>query len=275
MILSGIPSLPNTIQRSIKNLSTTFQLEYSNSNQTRLPEGASNGPFFVLFDQPVSWNPLPAVNADGSQRLYRFSRNPPLWSISNIKNASVINRFIPIFTVNYNPTTWLTITERAGADMYTEQDKYTESPSPAIGLLGQIRDQNLNFRQFNNDLIISAHKQVNKFDVNFLLGNNIYTNYNQNYNINATGLTIANYYNVAAGGSISASEAHYQQRKVGFYAQANIEYNRVLALSLTGRYDGSSVLAKEKDFYPYGSAAVSFIFSQLLPSSITKSDELC
>ena len=41
----------------------------------------------------------------------------------------------------------------------------------------------------------------------------------------------------------------------------------MLALSLTGRYDGSSVLAKGKQFYPYGSAAVSFIFSELFPKS--------
>jgi TonB-linked SusC/RagA family outer membrane protein len=253
-----------------KNLTATLQIEYSNSNQTRLPEGASNGPLFVLMGQPVSWNPEPAVNADGTQRLFRFSRNPPLWTIDNIKNASVVNRYIPVFTVNYTPTSWLTITERAGADMYGEQDKYTESPSPAIGLKGQIRDQNINFRQFNSDLIINAHKQFNKFDVNFLLGNNIYTNYNQYYNLTATGLTINDYNNVAAGGTLSGSEAHYQQRKVGFYAQANIEYNRILALSLTGRYDGSSVLSTEKNFYPYGSAAASFIFSELFPASLSK-----
>ncbi|MEP7144189.1 MAG: SusC/RagA family TonB-linked outer membrane protein [Ferruginibacter sp.] len=252
-----------------KNLTSTFQLEYSNSNQTRLPEGASNGPLFVVLVQPISWNPLPALNPDGSQRLYRASRNAPLWAIDNISNASVVNRFIPILTVNYTPFSWLTITERGGADMYTEQDKYTESPSTAIGLPGQIRDQNINFRQFNNDLIVNAHKQFNKFDVNLLVGNNIYTNYSQNTNLRGLGLTIDDFNNVSGGQSVTASEAHYQQRKVGYYAQANIDYNRLLSLSLTGRYDGSSVLARDKNFYPYGSAALSFIFSELFASSLS------
>jgi TonB-linked SusC/RagA family outer membrane protein len=121
-----------------KNLSTTFQMEYSNSTQDRLPEGASNGPLFVLLDQPVSWNPYPILNPDGSQRLYRYSRNPPLWDLDNLSNNAVVNRFIPVFTVNYNAGSWLSVTERLGADIYGEQDKYTESPSPAIGLKGLI-----------------------------------------------------------------------------------------------------------------------------------------
>jgi len=44
----------------------------------------------------------------------------------------------------------------------------------------------------------------------------------------------------------------------------------LLNLSLTGRYDGSSVLSKANNFYPYGSAAASFIFSELLKGDIRK-----
>ncbi len=247
-----------------KNLNTSFQLGYTNSNQNRLPEGASNGPMFVVVFQPVSWNPYPILNPDGSQRLYRFSRNPPLWDLTNINNSSVVNRFIPVFTINYTPAPWISIMERAGADIYIEQDKYTENPSPAIGLQGKILDQTINFRQFNHDLVINLTKEVGNFNLNLLLGNNLYSNYSQYLNLSGLGLTVNNYYNVAAGSTPSESEAHYLQRKVGFYTQANIDYKRFLILSLTGRYDGSSVLATDKNFYPYGSAAASFIFSQLL-----------
>lgn len=249
-------------------LNTIFQIGYSNSVQDRLPEGQSNGPLFVLLVQPISWNPYPILNPDGSQRLYRFSRNPPLWDLDNVKNVSQVNRFIPVFTANYTPTSWLTVTERVGADIYIEQDKYTESPSPAISLKGQILDQNINFRQFNHDLIISAVKDFGKFHVNLLAGNNLFSTYNQYVNIKGVGITVDNFNNVSATSTISATEAHYQTRKVGFYSQANIEYNRCLVLSLTGRYDGSSVLASNKQFYPYGSAAASFIFSELLPDQL-------
>jgi len=249
-------------------LNTTFQIGYSNSVQDRLPEGQSNGPLYVLLVQPISWNPYPILNPDGSQRLYRASRNPPLWDLDNVKNVSQVNRFIPVFTANYTPTSWLTVTERVGADIYMEQDKYTESPSPAISLKGQVLDQDINFRQFNHDLIVSAVKDFGKFHVNLILGNNLLSSYNQNVNIKGVGIVVDDFNNVSATSSISATEAHYQTRKVGFYSQANIEYNRFLVLSLTGRYDGSSVLASNKQFYPYGSAAAGFIFSELLPGQL-------
>jgi TonB-linked SusC/RagA family outer membrane protein len=249
-------------------LNTTFQMGYSNSVQDRLPEGQSNGPLYVLLVQPISWNPYPILNPDGSQRLYRFSRNPPLWDLDNVKNVSQVNRFIPVFTANYTPTSWLTVTERVGADIYMEQDKYTEAPSPAISLKGQILDQNINFRQFNHDLIVSAVKDLGKFHVNLLVGNNLLSSYNQYVNVKGVGITVDNFNNVSATSTISATETHYQTRKVGFYSQANIEYNRFLVLSLTGRLDGSSVLASNKQFYPYGSAAAGFIFSELLPEQL-------
>lgn len=247
-----------------KYVSTTFQMGYNNSGQDRLPEGASNGPLFVLLLQPVSWNPYPVLLPDGTQRGYRYSRNMPLWTLDNISNDSKVNRFLPVFTANITPTSWLTITERLGADIYTESDKYIEHPSPQIGLTGQIRNQNINFRQFNNDLIINATKTFGKFNVNLLLGNNIYTTYSQYMNINSTGLNIDDFNNLSSGSTITATESYTQIRKVGFYSQANIEYNRFLNLSLTGRYDGSSVLNPDKNFYPYGSAAASFIFSEFL-----------
>jgi hypothetical protein len=222
----------------------------------------------VLLVQPISWNPYPILNPDGSQRLYRASRNPPLWDLDNVKNASQVNRFVPVFTANYTPASWLTVTERIGADIYAEQDKYTESPSPAISLKGKILEQNINFRQFNHDLIISAAKDFGKFNVNMLVGNNLLSTYIQTSNISGIGININDFTNVSATGAISGAETHSQSRKVGFYSQANIEYNRFLVLSLTGRYDGSSVLSGDKQFYPYGSAAAGFIFSELLPANL-------
>ncbi len=258
----------NTKMGNIVN--TTFQLGYSNSKQDRLPEGASNGPLFVLLGQPVSWNPYPVLDSTGTMRLYRFSRNAPLWTLDNMKNEAVVNRLLPVYTMNITPTKWLTITERLGADIYTEQNKYYENPQPAIGLNGKVVDNNTTFRQYNNDIIINAQQTFGRFNLNVLLGNNILSTYSQYTNLTGNGLTIDEFYNTSAGSAITASESHYLQRKVGFYAQANVEYNRLLNLSLTGRYDGSSVLSTDNNFYPYGSAAASFIFSELLKGDIRK-----
>ncbi|MEO7991943.1 MAG: SusC/RagA family TonB-linked outer membrane protein [Chryseolinea sp.] len=249
-------------------LSSSFQLTYSNSDQNRVPEGF-NGPMFVLYGQPVSWNPDPYLNPDGSQRLYRYSRNNPQWVQHNSSNDLNVNRFIPIVTFNYMPVSWLTITERFGADFAFSQNKLFEAPSGNLGTFGRIIDQNSNDRQFNNDLIFNATKETDNFSYNMILGFNAFSVYSQTLNETGSQLSVDGLHNISSAASIKAWESHSTRRKVGAYAQANIGYKRVLALSLTGRYDGSSVLAKNNTYYPYGSAAVSFIFSELLPASIT------
>jgi TonB-linked SusC/RagA family outer membrane protein len=255
--------------RLFKNFTSTFQFNYINSKNDRLPEGyVLESPLWTVLSAPVSYNLKPSTNPDGTQRLYRFSRNNPYWVVDNIYNKAVVNRFVPVMTFNYAPLSWLTIIERIGADIYSEQDKYKEAVGSAALPGGRIIERNANFRQFNHDLIINARKEFGQFNVELLLGNNIYSRYDQTYQQNGLGISINGFDNISSASTITSTEAHYLTRKVGFYAQANVDYNRLLILSLTGRYDGSSVLAKENSFYPYGSAALGFVFSELLPENI-------
>lgn len=254
-----------------KDLTSNFQFNYSNTSNDRMPEGyALENPIWTVLAGPISWNPLPYLNPDGTQRVYRYSRNNPFWVLDNVYNKSTVNRFIPIMTFTYSPLSWLTVTERLGADIYGEQSKYKEAPSSTLATLGRIIEQNTNFRRFNHDLIISANKDFGNFELNALLGNNVTSIYTQNHYIKGTGLNIDGFDNVGSASTITAYENNFLQRKVGFYAQANLEYKHFLALSLTGRYDGSSVLSKEKSFYPYSSVATSFIFSELLSGSLSE-----
>lgn len=246
----------------LKNLNTTFQLNYSNSQNDRLPEGyALESPVWTIYTAPISYNLLPYEDANGNQRLYRYSRNNPYWVLNNIYNKSSVNRFLPTFTSDYKPLSWLTVTERFGADVYTEQDKYKEAAGSVSNPNGRIIDQTINFRQFNNDLFLTARKQFGDFNTDLILGNNIYSKYTQYLYAVGTGLNITGFDNISSASNITYTEAHYLQRKVGFYAQSNIDYKRFLILSLTGRYDGSSVLSTDHTYYPYGSAATSFILS--------------
>ena len=75
----------------LKNLDMTFSLNYANTKNNRLPEGyALESPVWTIFSAPVSYNLEPATNPDGSQRLFRFSRNNPYWVLNNISNTSVV-----------------------------------------------------------------------------------------------------------------------------------------------------------------------------------------
>lgn len=252
-------------------LSGTFQLNYANSRTNRMPEGyILESPIWTIYSAPVSWDPLPYLNADGSQRVFRFSRNNPYWVLDNIYTKGTVNRFLPVITLNYALFNWLNITERMGADMYNEQVKYYEARGSVANPNGVLVDRVNTFRQFNHDLIIDAHKKFGKFNLQLLLGNNVLSTYTQNVEGRGVGLSVTGGYdNVANASTQTYSEKHYLTRKTGFYSQANIEYNRILNLALTGRYDGSSVLAKDNNFYPYGSVAAGFVFSELFDPKLS------
>ncbi|RYY25652.1 MAG: SusC/RagA family TonB-linked outer membrane protein [Sphingobacteriaceae bacterium] len=255
----------------LKNLNTTFQLNYANTQNNRLPEGyALESPVWTIYTAPISYNLLPYEDASGNQRLYRYSRNNPYWVVNNIYNKSGVNRFLPTFTTDYKALSWLTLTERFGADVYTEGDIYKESAGSISYPTGRIINQTINFRQFNNDLFLRASHQFGDFNTDLVLGNNIYNSYTQYLYAYGTGLTIANFDNISSASTITYNESHYLKRKIGFYAQANIDYKRFLILALTGRYDESSVLATNHNSYPYGSAATSFIPSEFFSPSVSK-----
>jgi len=255
----------------VKDLNVTFSLNYANTKNRRLPEGyALESPVWTIFSAPVSYDLQPSVNPDGSQRLYRFSRNNPYWVLDNISNTSVVNRFLPTFTADYKPLNWLTITERFGADVYVEQGKYTESLLSVSNPNGRIVNNNTNFRQYNNDLILNANKSFGDFNVEALLGNNLISTYSQNGYANGLGITIPGFNNIGSASTVKFTETSYLTRKIGFYLQSNIDYKKFIILSLTGRYDGTSVLAKDNSFYPYGSAATSFIFSNFFSNGLSE-----
>ncbi|SFN69037.1 TonB-linked outer membrane protein, SusC/RagA family [Chitinophaga sp. YR627] len=253
----------------IDKLNATFQLTYSTANNKKVPEGYGlESPLWTIFTAPVSYDLKPALNPDGSQRLYRYSRNNPYWVLDNVLNTTVVNRFLPVFTFVYTPFEWLSVTERAGADIYTDQQTYHVNTNDITYATGLTYYNNKNFRQFNHDFIVQARQQFNNTNVSLLLGNNVYSEHGDFMTALGLGLAKPGYYNMASASSITYTGTEYLRRKTGFYAQAEVDYNRMLVLSLTGRYDGSSVLSSENRYYPYGSVAGGFIFSELFKDKL-------
>lgn len=244
------------------------QLNYVNTSNDRLPEGNSlASPFWTVYAAPISWDPLPTTYPDGTQRVFRAARNNPYWLVDNVKFSSLVNRFLPVFTVTYNPTPWLTITERLGADIFNDDTHYHEAPGIVGGESdnGKMYNREINFRQYNHDLIIEAKKNFSDdFFGSILIGNNILASDQKTVFDKGIGLSAKDFYNISNASTQISTITESNYRKVGIYAQLTGEYKKMLSLSLTGRYDGTSVLNSDKQFYPYGSASGAFIFTEAL-----------
>jgi TonB-linked SusC/RagA family outer membrane protein len=256
----------------IDKLTATFQIGYTYADRTTLPEGyAITSPGFALYSTPVSYDLLPYVNPDGTQRLFRSSRDNPFWIANNVLNTSVVNHFLPLVTLNYTPTEWLNVTERMGADIYTDQQTYHVNVGEAITYpTGYTQNSTTFSRLYNHDFIVQAHHKFGDFNTSLLVGNNIYSKYGQNVYEDGTGLAIPGFYNMSNASTVNSGETHNLYRKVGYYSQLDVDYKSLLVLALTGRYDGSSVLSTQNQYFPYGSAAMGFVFSELLPASVTR-----
>jgi len=252
-------------------ITATVQINYISSVNNRVEEGNGlTSPLWTVFAAPISWNPFPTTNPDGTQRLYRVGRNNPYFLLDNTGFVSTVNRFLPVATLVYNATPWLSITERIGADIYTDQSTYHESNLVNLGVFnnnGGVTNRTQTFRQFNNDLIVELHKNLtDDLFGSLTVGTNLFSQNSEFYQQIGIGQTVADFYNISSMSSTTSSDILSKYRKVGYYAQANLEYKKMLNLALTGRYDGSSVLASNKNYYPYGSAALGFIFTELMPS---------
>ncbi len=251
-------------------LLANFQMDYINSANHRLPEGQNIGnPLWTVYSAPITWNPMPATEADGTQRLYRsLARNNPYYALANLGFVSNVNRFLPVISLVFTPANWITVTDRIGADIYSDESGYHESSGIISGYFnnnGGVTNRNILYRQFNNDLIVDLHKQLSDdFFGSVLLGTNLLSRYNDTYIQTGQGQSVAGFYNISNFTTLSSSDYLSRYRKTGYYLQANLEYRKFLYLALTGRYDGSSVLPVTSNYYPYGSAAMGFVFTELM-----------
>ncbi len=248
-------------------LSVTSELTYSNNLDHLQNQGyGTTNPIMQVYPAPVSYDMKDYLNPDGTQRMYRNSRDNPYWLLHNVGNVSKVNRFLPVVNVVYTPLSWLSLTERIGADIYFDRFNGHVNTGSVAYSTGKLWSNTENFAQYNHDFIAQARKQFGKYNVSFLVGNNILAQHSGYTNAIGTGLARSGYYNMASSSATTYTESDYDKRKIGFYSQAEIDYQRFLVFSLSGRYDGSSVLKKE--WYPYGSAAMGFIFSELLDGGI-------
>ncbi len=150
--------------------------------------------------------------------------------------------------------------------MYTNSLNYHENTGIVSTFNnGRVYSRTNQFQQFNNDLIVEARKNLsNDLFGDFIVGNNILSKYNNSNFVQGAGLSIPGFYNIANASNVTSTYGYFNSRKVGFYGQATLEYLKMITLNVTGRYDGSSVLSQNKQFYPYGSASAGFIFTEAL-----------
>lgn len=258
-------------------------VNYTNSKGRFVQQGSNlSGIMLGLMRTPINFDnsngvtdptdPAAYLFADGQQRTYRGFGiyDNPYYTINENQFTSNTNRIYGNIFGVYKANSWLTITNRLGTDLYTtnSQQNYGKVAAELSGVAeGRIAMRSENYLHVNNDLIVSMTKSLGKnLNMEWLIGNNIFTNtYMENY-MRGDNLIVSGWYNISNTKNFTIKQVENSVfRRVSEYVQGKFNYKNYLFVDITGRLEqASSYLPNSigSNFYP--SANLGYIFTDAL-----------
>jgi TonB-linked SusC/RagA family outer membrane protein len=211
-----------------------------------------------------------------------YTKNP-YWILQNYRNENQVDRVTGNFTLTYKPIEGLDITERVGADIFSDRrqqrfSKFNYIPYDPFyepnhwAYNGRYSEDLYNFSLFNHDLIATYTRNItNDLGFKVLVGNNFRKTTTNNVFAStneSAGLIVRGLYNLNnSNGPVDAVSTLRENTIIGLYGEANFSYKDMLFLGVTGRNDWSSTLPVDNRSFFYPSVNGSFVFSQLFGTS--------
>lgn len=206
----------------------------------------------------------PGTDANGNEALwndYIFATNP-YFAVNNIKNGDTRRRFIGSFTTRYNITDYLYARARMGIDYFTLSGYNIDPTGLAFNNRGSMTtDQSVNY-ETNVEAILGFNKNYGPFSISALAGGNQMKNKVDGTTLSSGFFNSPFQYFISNGSSQLFGQVFRQSGINSLFASADVGYNGYLYLTLTGRNDWFSTLAKEKNNLFYPSAGLSFVFTE-------------
>ncbi len=207
------------------------------------------------------------VNASTqAQRSYRggVGYDNPFWTVNRNPFYEDVNREYGYVQASYKLLDWMTLNYRLGGDVYSQDSKnfYDIGSSAFTAGKGIITDYFNN--QYNSDFTVNMQKSFGeKLSGSLLLGHNYFYNKSKSRLTIGDGLITPTFFDIVNALSYSASELDGEKRTSAIYGQAELSYDNMLFINLTGRRETSSSLPENNRNFFYPSAGLGFVFTQL------------
>ncbi|ARS37340.1 SusC/RagA family TonB-linked outer membrane protein [Pontibacter actiniarum] len=191
--------------------------------------------------------------------------NNPYWIINRNNNESDVKRAYGNVILSYKPLSWLTLSNNAGLDVYTE-NRFNKTSKGTFGALqGEFYKATIQNQIFNNDFIVTAERDITPdFNIKAMAGHNIYATEVSSQSVTATNLTIDGLYDYANATSTVPGQGFSQRRIIGVWGDLGLSYKEYLFLNVTGRNDWSSTLPVDNRSFFYPSVSAGFVFTDAL-----------
>jgi ferric enterobactin receptor len=261
-------------------LSPKFNINTSASFVTSTTDKASKGVgsyLLTLLNWPADVDVRDYQNADGSRKILRGTAlgttesDNPFWDVNKNTAQDKVDRLTGNVTLNYDPFKWVSLNAITGIDWYGQSGYLLTHPQSRFGFstngfysIYQQRTVNWNsvlkatFRKrigkFNNTFIVGYANDDNKTQIEAQRGENFYElNFKSINNTTPT--------------SRDAKTSVLNNRKVRFFGNYTIGYDNIVYASVAGSREGTSTFLSrfldKNPYYNFGSASLSFVFSDL------------
>lgn len=245
--------------------------------------------YWQVINQPANvdlrdyrnWQTDPFASPDGYFNAYYGN---PWWQIDQTRLDERTATLLGSATLNFKATDWLNFTYRLSASNENYNNKYTKAgydfaPWAERDTLGSgnIPSSVKKFdptsgdafsvqQSITNDLLATFSKTFfEDFDVTFIAGNQIQSQYFRSMGNTANALIIPDFYNISnRSGEPTVGEFYSAQKSYGVFGDLSVGYKKVLYGHFSLRNDWTSLLPKENRSFLYPGGDVAFIFTELL-----------
>lgn len=270
LIVGGSANYINTQNRSALQGSGIAE-----TNVIGLTGGGGGGTMRGIYNWPRNIDMSDYLNPDGTQRTLlgvsgdaAFVDNP-YWSIRNNPNESVVNRLIASANASYTPLDFLTVTYRAGTDIFTEEFTSVRGTGTVIGgeEAGAITENSIVNEIVTSTLLLTLRHDINQdFGLSLTLGNNVEMARRVATSWYGRGFIAPGFSSInnVAQNDRTVSQGGYNKRIVGAFGDLNLDWKSTIFLNVRARNDWSSTLPKSNRSFFYPSVSTAIVVTDLL-----------
>ena len=253
-------------------LRADISMGYTNSSNLQTYKG-DNGPLLGLLVWPSTDNAADFVSTTGARRRLTAAAaevDNPYFSINKNFINSKVNRLIANVGLTATPFSWGVLKTNLGADTYTNQNMLLRHPESATGItsngiLDQANDVTRNLTA-QTILNLNSYQLAQNLSLSGLVGNAISDAKSTVDGGEGINFLDNNFVSVNNTLSRTSTSVNSQRRLVSVFAQAVLEYNKYLYVTLQGRNDWTSTIPQERNSFFYPSVSTSFVYSDAFPS---------
>lgn len=280
----------NTAELIKDKLTFDFNASYIlTNNQNMLPQGQYHNPLIplYLFPRGDDINKYELYERYNPERDFKtqyweygvqdLSMENPFWIMNREHFTNTKNRYMFTGSLRYRIMQGLNITGRLRMD--NAEDTYERKLSASTDLLfasskGNYMNQKSEYKNVYGDVIASFDCKFGSFGLNMNLGGNFTNSSKRVSGYEGHLQTVANlfvYANIIKGGADThAIQSGYEESNQAIFGTAQLSYNSILFMDVTGRNDWYSSLAftdSEKKGFFYPSVGLSAVVTEMVDLS--------